>query len=155
MRSVPLSCTWLLVTALLLTELYFFSCGEIYISMLTFSFLLLQGGISKQVLQWVRLQTEPLLFLINDQCTTCDMTDQTLHINNGYVNHCAVAKFFFLLSSGILSPVSFQSLIDCCLQQHNEKKWSFFTLNYNYYIISLLRSCSLLCIHLSLVISPK
>lgn len=64
-----------------------------------FSFLLLQGGISKQVLQWIRLQAKPLLFLINDQCTTCDMTDQTLHINNSYVNHCAVAKLFFCLSN--------------------------------------------------------
>lgn len=114
-----------------------------------FAFLLLQGGISKQVLQWIRLQTEPLLFLINDQCTTCDMTDQTLHINNAYVNHCAVAKLFFCLSNSILLPVSFQSLIhlhndhdgiDCYLQQHNENiTAAFFNLNYNnYYIISLL-----------------
>lgn len=98
--------------------------------MLTFSFLLLQGGISKQVLQWIRVQTEPLLFLLNDQCTTSDMTDPTLHINNGYVNHCAVARVFFCLSNGILSPISFQCLIhlysldhddiDCYSQQHNE-----------------------------------
>lgn len=58
------------------------------------SFPLLQGGISKQVLQWIRLQTEPFFFLFNDQCSTCYMTDQTLHIDNGYVNHCTVAVSF-------------------------------------------------------------
>lgn len=56
------------------------------------------------------------------------MTDLTLHISNGYVNHCAVTNLFFCLSNGILLSVSFQSLIklyndhdgtDCYLQQHN------------------------------------
>lgn len=73
------------------------------------SFPLLQGGISKQVLQRIRLQTEPVLFLINDQCSACYMTDQTLHIDNGYVNHCTVAVIFL---SEILLSVSFQSLIN-------------------------------------------
>lgn len=52
----------------------------------------LQGGVPEQVLQWIGLQAEPFLILLSDQCTSCYMTHQTVHINNSYAKHCTIAS---------------------------------------------------------------